>query len=250
MPARTLLVGLSHPDDELGAAGTITAHRADGDRVVIVWLTRGAKTEAFGPLPEREVAERRVEQGHRAGEILDAEVRFLNYPDTALVATPEVAAEVARVIADVRPDALLTWGDAWVRGMRHPDHQACGKIFRDAITLARIAKTIAPLDPHRAAVPVFTFRDVHSSLPAVAVDVEPYLDTIFELGRFYLRSIGFGDEAWLRQRLAATGERWGLRYAEEWDTWETEPGTVRTLLGADPLRGIRPPDRLGTVNSD
>lgn len=45
---RTLLVALAHPDDELGAAGTILAQRALGDRVVILWLTLGEMTEALG----------------------------------------------------------------------------------------------------------------------------------------------------------------------------------------------------------
>jgi N-acetylglucosamine malate deacetylase 1 len=246
MTGKTLLVGLAHPDDEVGAAGAIAAQRARGDRVVIVWLTRGEKTEAFGAVPEREVAMRRVEQGKRAGAILGAEVRFLDYPDTGLVASPGVAAEVARVMAMVRPDGLLTWGDGWVRGMRHPDHQACGRIFRDAITLARIAKVVSPLEPHRAQVPVFTFRDVHSHLPAVVVDVEPHLEVVLELAEFYQRRIGFGAPDWLARRLQETGSRWGLRHAEEFDTWETEGGRVETLLSSEPLR-LNPPDREGPV---
>jgi N-acetylglucosamine malate deacetylase 1 len=247
MASHTLLVGLAHPDDEVGAAGTIAAHRAQGGRVVIVWLTRGEKTEAFGPIPETEVAERRMEQGHRAGEILGAETHFLDFTDTGLVATPDAAAEVARLIAEIRPDALLTWGDGWVRGIRHPDHQASGRIFRDAITLARIAKTVRPREPHRAAVPVFTFRDIHSPLPTVAVDVEPYLETILELGRFYQQKIGFGDREWLLGRLQRAGAGYGLRYAEEWDAWETMPGVVSSLASVEPLQGIRPPDREGPV---
>jgi len=247
MPQKTLLVGLAHPDDEVGAAGTIAAHRARGHRVVIVWLTRGEMTEAFGPIPEQEVAARRVEQGQEAGEILGAETRFLDFSDTRLVASTEAAAEVARVITAVRPDALLTWGEGWVRGIRHPDHQACGKIFRDAVTLARIAKTVRPAEPHRAPVPVFTYRDVHSTLPPVAIDVEPYLDTIRRLGEFYQRRIGFGSPDWLVQRLATAGERHGLGYAEEFDTWETESGTVEDLLTVPPLPGLSPPDREGIV---
>jgi N-acetylglucosamine malate deacetylase 1 len=247
MAAKTLLVGLAHPDDEVGAAGTIAAHGALGHRVVIVWLTKGEMTEAFGPIPEMEVAARRVEQGERAGEILGAETRFLDFTDTGIVATPDSAAEVARLIAEIRPDALLTWGDGWVRGIRHPDHQACGRIFRDAVTLARIAKTVRPAEPHRGAVPVFTIRDIHSQLPVVALDVEPYMETIHALGDFYRRRIGFGDREWLTRRLRVAGERHGLAYAEEFDAWETQPGTVATLFDSPPWEGIRPPEREGPV---
>ncbi|HEV2130272.1 MAG TPA: PIG-L family deacetylase [Longimicrobiaceae bacterium] len=247
MPRQTLLVGLAHPDDELPVAGTILAQRARGDRVVIVWLTRGEMTEAFGPIPSEEVAERRVEQGRRAAEILRAETRFLDYEDTRLVASPEAAARVARVIADIRPDGLLTWGDAWVRGVRHPDHLACGKIFRDAITLARVAKVVAPGEPHRAAVPIFTVRDVHSTLPAVVVDVEPHLEGIRELARFYWEGVGFGNWEWIERRLTNAGAASGLRYAEAFDAWETQPGAVTSLFPAEPLQPAHPDRRSETA---
>lgn len=233
MPGKTLLVGLAHPDDEVGAAGTILAQKARGDRVVVVWLTRGEMTEAFGPLPEDEVARLREEQGRRAGEILGVETRFLDFRDTRVEATAEAAREVARVIADVRPDGVLTWGDGWLRGIRHPDHQACGRIFRDAVTLARIAKVAAPLAPHREMAPVWTFRDLHSPLPAAAVDVEPHLDTIHELARFYFERIRFGDPDWIDRRLRGQAAPFGLRYAEVWDAWETRPGVVPALLPAE-----------------
>lgn len=245
---QTLLVGLAHPDDEVGAAGAILAQRARGDRVVVVWLTHGEMTEAFGPIPSAEVARIREEHGRTAGEILGCETRFLDFADTRIHATPEAAARVAAVIAEVRPDGVLTWGDAWGRGMRHPDHQASGKIFRDAITLARLAKVVAPLAPHRAAAPVFTYRGAHSVLPAVAVDVEPYLDTIHELARFYFERIRFGDPHWIDQRLRSAGAPYGLRYAEVFDAWESRPGVVPALLPAEPAdEGFVHPDRKAEV---
>lgn len=245
MPQKTLLVGLAHPDDELAAAGAILAEKAHGNRIVVVWLTRGEMTEAFGPIPPDEVARRRDEHGRRAGEILGVETRFMDFQDTQLVATPEAAARVAKVIAEVRPDALLTWGEGWIRGMRHPDHQACGKIFRDAVTLARMAKTVAPTPPHRAAVPVFTYRDYHSPLPALAIDVEPYLEGIHALAAFYREEIGFGDRAWLEHRLAKQGAPWGVPYAELYDAWETTAGLVPSLLSTEPLDAFIHPTRPG-----
>jgi N-acetylglucosamine malate deacetylase 1 len=240
---QTLLVGLAHPDDELGAAGAISAQVARGDRVVLVWMTRGEQTEAFGPLPPREVARRREEQGRRAGEILGAETIFLDYPDTGLTYDRETLVALARLICDIQPDGLLTWGDAWVRGMRHPDHQVCGRLFRDAITLARIAKVVAPLPPHRGALPVFTLRDVHSTLPTVGVDVTRHRDRIAEVASLYLQGVGFGDPEWLEQRLLAAGDLHGFRYAEEFDAWETAPGPVAALVPAPPLEGVKHPDR-------
>lgn len=233
MTQQTLLVGLAHPDDEVGAAGTILAQKARGDRVVVVWLTQGEMTAAFGNIPAREVARRRTEDGREVGRILGVETRFLDFPDTRVAATPDSFYRVARLIAEIQPAGVLTWGNAWIRGMRHPDHQACGEIFRSAIVLARIAGVVQPLEPHRLPTPVFTYRDAHSQLPAVAVDVEPFLDQILELASVYYRSLRFGDPGWIRGRLETAGKEWGLRYAEVFDAWETRPGRFATLLPAE-----------------
>lgn len=231
---RTLLAVLSHPDDELACAGALAAQVARGDRVVLVWLTRGEMTRAFGDLPPAEVARRREEQGTHAARLLGVEHRFLDWPDTRLHAGPDEAAAVAKLVADVRPDGLLTWGDAWVRGMRHPDHQATGRIARDAVTLARVGPVVAPLEPHRAFCPVFTLRDAHSWLPAVAVDVDPHVAVIRSLGAFYHERVGFGEAAWLERRLVDAGRPFGLGRAEVFDAWESVPGAVPALLPADP----------------
>lgn len=238
---RTLLVALAHPDDEVSVAGTMLAQRERGDRVVLVWLTRGEMTEAFGALPTDEVATRREEHGARAAEMLGVEHRFLGFEDTRLQHTPDAVHRVARTIADVRPDGVVTWGDAWVRGARHPDHQACGAIVRDAITLARIAKVVEPVEPHRSWCPVFTLRSEPSPLEPVAVDVEGRLDAIFELAAFYRERVGFGDRAWLERRLRTGGKPFGLDYAEVFDAWESEGGVREALLPADPgARNLHP----------
>jgi len=232
MAGKTLLVGMAHPDDEVGAAGSICAQVARGDRVVVAWLTRGEMTQAFGPVSEAEVSRIREEHGRMAGEILGCETRFLDFRDTQVEATAEAARRVAALIAEVKPDGVLTWGDAWGRGMRHPDHQACGKIFRDAVTLARLAKVVHPLPPHRADAPVFTFRGAYSQLPALVVDVEPWVEKIHELARFYYERIGFGNAEWVDRRLRAAAQPHGLRFAEVYDAWETGAGVVQALLPA------------------
>jgi N-acetylglucosamine malate deacetylase 1 len=240
----TLLVGMAHPDDELGAAGTILAQKARGDRVVVGWLSRGEMTQAFGDIPMQEVAARRTEQGRRAADILGVEARFLDLPDTRIEPTREAAAEVARLICEVKPTGILTWGDAWTRGMRHPDHQATGQLYRDAVVLARIAKVVAPLEPYRAEIPVFTLRDAHSRLPAIAVDVSAYRDGIDALATFYFEGLGFGDPEWLENRLREAGARWGCTHAEEFDAWETEAESLApSLLPAAPLPGQLHPSR-------
>jgi len=226
----TLLVVLAHPDDEVASVAAMLAQRARGDRVVLCWLTRGEMTEAFGAASVEEVIARRVEAGHAVGELLSVETRFLEHPDTGVAATREAALEVARLVADVRPDGILTWGDAWVRGMRHPDHQATGRIARDAVTLARIRKCVVPARPHRSPVPVFTLRGLHSTLPAAVIDASPWMDRVLEVARHYHDILEFPDPDWLERRYRETGRRWGLDYAEAYDAWESEAGIVPALL--------------------
>ncbi len=229
---RTLLVGLSHPDDEVGCAGAIAAQVARGDRVVLLWLTRGSMTEALGPLPAAEVGRLRERQARGVAEILGAEARFLDFEDTRIEASVAAAHELARVVAEIRPDGVITWGDAWRRGPRHPDHQATGKILRDAITLARIARVVAPLPPHRSLAPVFTLRDPQSlsTLPVVAVDVTPVLEKVRAVGALYRQHIGFPRVEWLEDRLAGAGARWNVAAAEEFDAWESPPGLYPSLI--------------------
>jgi N-acetylglucosamine malate deacetylase 1 len=227
---KTLLVALSHPDDEIGCAGTIAAHAASGCRVVLLFLTRGEMTESLGPLEAEEVARRRMEHGRTAADILGAEVWFLEFPDTRIEVTADAGYAVAGQIADVRPDAVVTWGDAWIRGQRHPDHWATGQIVRNAVTLARIARVVRPRPPHREPAPVFTLRDVHSTLPEAAIDVSDQLERVHALADFYRERVGWPRREWLQDRLDRAGERHGVAAAELFDAWETPPGLHRLLV--------------------
>jgi N-acetylglucosamine malate deacetylase 1 len=227
---KTLLAAMSHPDDEVGCAGTLAVHTAQGHRVVLLFLTRGEMTESLGPLPSGEVARLREAHAHEVAGMLDVEVELLDFPDTRVEATAEANHRVAGVIARVRPDAVITWGDAWVRGMRHPDHHATGLIVRGAITLARIARAVRPAAPHREPAPVFAIRDVHSTLPAAVVNFEPYVPEIVKVAAFYRERVGWPDEAWLLDRLRRAGAPHGLAAAEAFDAWETPGGVATTLV--------------------
>lgn len=233
MAGRTLLAVLAHPDDEVGAAGALRAQRARGDAVHVAWLTDGEATEVLGDRPDGEVAAMRREHARGAAEILGVEPHFFGWPDARLRASPEKAARVARLVAEVRPDGLVTFGRAWIRGLRHPDHRETGRIARDAVTLARLRKMVDPLEPHREPCPVFTLRGAHSGLPAVGVDVEPHREAMYRLGEFYRERVGFGDPAWIEQRLRAGAEGRDARFVELYDAWETRPGLVEALLPAE-----------------
>jgi LmbE family N-acetylglucosaminyl deacetylase len=220
------------------------AQRARGDRVVILYLTRGEATGAFGSgVPVPEVARRRVALAAEAAAMLDVEHRFLELTDCGVRATPAHARSVATIVAQLRPDGLVTWGDAWVKGMRHPDHQATGKIARDSVTLARIASVVGPPAPHRGFCPVFTIRGAHSALPIVSVDVEPYIDGILQLAELYRRALGFGDRDWVLDRLRRAGAAAAQTFAEPFDAWESREGVVPALLPAAEAVAVAHPTR-------
>lgn len=230
MPPYTLLAILAHPDDEVLCAGTLMAQKAMGSRVVVLWLTKGEMTNAFGDLSSVEIAKRRQDLGFEALDIIGIEGRFLDLPDSAVEVSVQASQKVANIVADIKPDGVLTWGDAWVRGFRHPDHQATGEIARNAVNFARITKVVNPENPHREFCPIFTMRDIHSILPAVAVDVSDHVDKIFQVADHYRKAIGFGDVKWLKARLQSSGSDWGSDYAEVFDAWETGGGLTETLL--------------------
>ena len=192
-------------------------------------------TEALGQLNAEQVAAQRNAHAIDAGRILGCEIRFLNYQDTRVQATPDANYDVAKLIAEIKPDAVLTWGEGWIRGIRHPDHQATGEIVRNAVVLARIARVVAPYEPHRATAPIFTLRDRNSPLPAVAIDVTRYVDKAIELGAFYRERVGWPPEDWHHARLRRAGEEWGVQAAEVFDAYESEPGLYKTLFDSTPL---------------
>ena len=76
------------------------AQKAKGSRVVVLWLTKGEMTNAFGPISRVEVSRRRVDLGLEAIEILGVEGRFLDFSDSAVQASVEAAKELA-VIEEV-----------------------------------------------------------------------------------------------------------------------------------------------------
>lgn len=228
---KTILVALSHPDDEVGCAGTVASHAARGDRVVMLFLTHGEMTESLGERTPEEVGRLRAQHAREAAAILGAaDVQLLEFQDTRVHYTPDASYEVARVVASIRPDAVITWGQAWHRGMRHPDHQATGDIVRAAVTIARMKRAVTPLEPHRGACPVFTLRERYSTLPETAIDITAMQERVFELASFYRERVGWPQHEWLAERHRAAGAPYGIAAAELFDAWESEPTLATTLV--------------------
>ena len=122
---RTVLGVWAHPDDEAYlCAGFLTAARAAGSRVVVATATRG---EA-GLTDPAAAAIRAAELEASLAAVGVTEHRWLHAAvplrDGSLARVPEDVgvAAVAAVVADVRPDLVLTFGPDGMTG--HDDHRA------------------------------------------------------------------------------------------------------------------------------
>ncbi len=143
--ARRALVVAAHPDDgEFGAAGTIALWARQGWELHYLIVTNGAKGTDDPKLPaERLVPVREREQRAAAEKLGARDVYFLGYEDGELTYTRELLGRVARVIRQVRPEAVFThdpevlfqkFGDEpHVSAVNHADHRCTGLVTVDAV---------------------------------------------------------------------------------------------------------------------
>lgn len=124
----TILGVWAHPDDETYLCGGLMARaRAAGDRVVCVTATRGelgSPDEERWPSGERLASVRTAEMETALAVLGVEEHHWLDYPDGGCldVDQGEAIARVAAIMAEVRPDTVLTFGPDGMTG--HPDHRA------------------------------------------------------------------------------------------------------------------------------
>ena len=134
----SVLGAFAHPDDEgFGCGGTLAMLVARGARVTVAVGTNGDVGEISDPaLATPETLHLvRQEEMRQAMKITGVqEVRFMGYRDSGMAGTPEndhprslyqaprdrVADELAQIIRETRPDAVLTHDPTG--GYGHPDH--------------------------------------------------------------------------------------------------------------------------------
>ncbi len=130
-----VLCVVAHPDDvEYGTSSAVAAWTARGIDVAYLLLTRGeAGMDALHP---EETARLRTAEQLAAGDAVGvSEVRFLDHPDGVLEYGLELRRDIARVIREYRPDALLvgTWEVEFVAGLNQADHRVAGLAAVDAL---------------------------------------------------------------------------------------------------------------------
>jgi LmbE family N-acetylglucosaminyl deacetylase len=162
-PASALAIG-AHPDDiEFGAGATLAKWAAGGCRIHHLILTDGSKgswdpDDDLGLLVAAREAESRLAAAVIDGPVANGggggggaeRVLFLHRVDGELENTVDERREVARIIRQLRPAALLGH-DPWRRYRLHPDHRAAGFLTLDALVAARDPHFFPELglEPHR-----------------------------------------------------------------------------------------------------
>jgi LmbE family N-acetylglucosaminyl deacetylase len=171
---------MAHPDDiEFMCGGLIARWARAGTRIHYCLLTDGTSGSRDPDMaPEALAAQRRAEQ-RAAGAIFEvAGISFLGHPDGRLVPTVALRLEIARVIRQVRPEAVVTsdprfFYNSWY--INHPDHRAAGEATLAAIMPLANTLLAAPelraegLEPHDV-------REVYLAVPAeptLFVPLEP-----------------------------------------------------------------------------
>jgi N-acetylglucosamine malate deacetylase 1 len=216
MARMNLMAVFAHPDDELGCIGTLAAHAAQGDRIMLVWTTHGELASQFGGVADEEVRRVRREHGAWVAAQLGADHHFFDMGDSRMTGSRDEGLALARLYAAFQPDVVIGWSDDHA----HPDHRMSAKIAFDAITLARIPKIISegleePLLPHRKPVRFYQYPSAGSAYPTVHVDVSAQLELIERIFGFYRSFYGWelSPEGFVRN-LAARGVEAGVAFAE------------------------------------
>ena len=131
--SRVLCV-VAHPDDmEYGASAAVAMWARRGIEVTYLLLTSG---EAGMQRAPEEVGPLRAAEQQRACDTVGVrELRILDHPDGMLMPTLDLRRDIARVIRQVRPDAVLTANFDFEAygGLNQADHRAAGVATVDAV---------------------------------------------------------------------------------------------------------------------
>lgn len=151
----------AHPDDlEIGAGGTLLAHRDAGDEIVLLTMSRGARGGE---------AERRAEESRRAAALLGARLVHEDLDDTRIPEGGATIALIERLVGDVRPDIVYTHAAQ----DRHQDHRA---VHNATMVASRSVPVVACYQSPSATI---EFQ------PSRFVDIERQLEEKLELIRCF-----------------------------------------------------------------
>jgi LmbE family N-acetylglucosaminyl deacetylase len=140
---RRIAAVFAHPDDDtFGVGGSLALHAGDDLEVMAVLATSGEAGPIADPaLATREnlgaIREEEARQSYRVLGLPNARIEFLRYPDGGLagVDRDQLVSRVASLLAEFRPDVMVTFGPEGVT--RHDDHVTVHHVATVAFHRAR-----------------------------------------------------------------------------------------------------------------
>ena len=150
-PARILAVS-AHPADFCSrAGGTLIKHVRAGSKVKVIWLTQGESDESsflFEQHPGitvEEVRRIREKEALACAEAIGAEGKMFGFGDGPLRMTPERMEQLAREMADFKPELILTH---WKDELTYPTHWRTARSTIEAAQMARVSWDIRFFEPN------------------------------------------------------------------------------------------------------
>ncbi len=233
-PLHVVSIG-AHPDDEISCAGTLANYVRAGHRATIVTMTRGGMGHMT--LPSGELKRLRSEEAAACARVLGADLRLLDFEDSAIPETRDAALVLVDVLRELRPDVVITHGPE----QRHPDHRATCRLVSDAYYLCSLPLLQSAHPWHGVGEVYFfdageadTYVDITDTLElktqAAACHRSQYEDWLVVHDAGVDRG-GLPDfRARLRERAAFHGHRCGVRYAEAFRAyWPRAPKAAPLL---------------------
>jgi LmbE family N-acetylglucosaminyl deacetylase len=134
---RRVLCVVAHPDDmEYGTSAAVAHWTRNGVEVAYLLLTSG---EAGMQRPPSEAGPLRADEQRAACDVVGVrDLTILDYPDGVLEPTLELRRDIARVIRQFKPDAVVTasWDIEVPWGLNQADHRVAGLATVDAVAAA------------------------------------------------------------------------------------------------------------------
>lgn len=143
LPAKKILILSPHPDDDvIGCGGTIASFVANGSKVKIVYLTRGAMSpnskKRLSAGEKVELAKTRENEAREAARILGvSNLDFWRYKDGSLSAGRTSIKALANLLKTYKPEIIFcpTFQDS------HPDHFETAKLLAKVLFQSTFTST-------------------------------------------------------------------------------------------------------------
>lgn len=187
----------AHPADTFDMVGGTLAHHIErGDQVTVVSFTHGVRSHDLAAIEARRhqraaasialdsaVDEKEKEVVEACGILGITDVRFLRLEDDLLLVKDEYVRAMARLVREIRPDAVISHSPFEMGGL-HTAHRSCCEITLLACAMAGGLMPGEPTAPHRTAEIFYVWQHGETSsldyavprFPAILIDVTDVIE--------------------------------------------------------------------------